>query len=127
MVKLSLPVTPSVNAMYRNVPKKGRVKSRVYRDWLRDADAHFLMQKRRIASVEGEYEVAIKLPKATRGDVDNRTKAVLDFMVSRGITADDRHCRKVSTERALDTWLCEVIVTAAVEKPIASVSATGVA
>ena len=107
-MNITLPVPPSVNTMFRNVPKIGRVKTRAYRQWLKEEDQHFLMQKRRIVAIAGEYEVSIKLPKTTRGDVDNRTKAVLDFLASREITEDDRNCRKVTIERTAETWLCEV-------------------
>jgi crossover junction endodeoxyribonuclease RusA len=123
-MNLTLPVPPSVNTMFRNVPKVGRVKTKAYRQWLKEADQHFLMQKKRLLVIAGEYEVSIKLPKTTRGDVDNRTKAVLDFLVSREITEDDRNCRKVTIERSADTWLCEVTITAVEPRP-ALVAAMG--
>jgi crossover junction endodeoxyribonuclease RusA len=113
MVKLSLPVPPSVNAMYRNVAGRGRVKTAAYKRWVRDADSHYLMQKPRLRPIVGEYELSIRLPKATRGDVDNRVKAVADYLVSREITADDRHCQKITVQRAADTWLCEVEIMGA--------------
>lgn len=123
-MNLTLPVPPSVNTMFRNVPKVGRVKTKVYRKWLQEADQYFLMQKKRIAEIRGEYEVSIKLPKTTRGDVDNRTKAILDFLASREVTGDDRNCRKVTIERSAENGLCEVTVTA-VETRAASVPAMG--
>jgi crossover junction endodeoxyribonuclease RusA len=123
-MNLTLPVPPSVNTMFRNVPKVGRVKTKAYRQWLKEADQYFFMQKRRIEAVAGEYEVEIRVPKTMRGDVDNRTKAVLDFLVSREITEDDRNCRKVTIERSADTWLCEVTITAVEPRP-ALVAAMG--
>lgn len=109
MIELRLPIPPSVNAMYRNVPKRGRVKTGAYITWLKLADAHFLEQKRGITPVSGPCEIAIKLPRC-RGDISNRIKAAEDYLVSRGITGDDRHNRKVSIERDESLTLCVVTI-----------------
>lgn len=109
-----LPVPPSVNDMYFNVRGRGRAKSQAYKQWITDADGYLLerAQLRGSPTIHGPYEVAIKLPAGTRGDVDNRTKAVLDYLVSRAITDDDKHCRRVSIERAA-VDCCEVWITTA--------------
>jgi crossover junction endodeoxyribonuclease RusA len=109
---ITLPVPPSVNAMYRNVMGVGRVKTREYKAWLKEADAYYLMQKSKLSTVTGQVIVAIKVPKGTRGDISNRIKAAEDFLVSRQITGDDRHNIKVSIERA-NVHQCEIEVTPA--------------
>ncbi len=97
---LRLPVAPSVNRLYTS--RGGRahthIKSAQYRDWLQDADNWYLTQRAKIRNYTptlGPYTVDIVVPK-TRGDPDNRIKATLDYLVKRGLTPDDRHCRRAT-------------------------------
>ena len=115
MIEIRLPVPPSVNALYFNLPKRGRAKTKEYKDWLANADSWYRAQMRKLGSVEpGPCVVEIRLPAKMRGDVSNRTKAAEDFLVSRLITADDRHNWKVSAERdASLTDHCVITVRAA--------------
>ena len=99
MIELRLPIPPSVNAMYRNVRGRGRVKTGHYRAWLADADKWLLTQRRGLGRVSGPCTVEIFVPASMRGDCSNRIKAAEDFLVSREITGDDRHNWKVSIER----------------------------
>jgi crossover junction endodeoxyribonuclease RusA len=118
IVTVSLPVPPSVNGAYRNVAGRGRVKSRSYKIWLRNADAIYLSQKREIKPVTGPCDLYIKIPASTRGDVSNRIKAVEDYLVSREITGDDRHNRKVTIERDESVTCCVVTITPADSRPV---------
>ena len=96
---INLPVPPSVNALYANRKGgrgPGRYKTATYKAWLANADTYYLAQKRRVDPVSGPAIVTIRIPANTRGDVSNRIKAAEDFLVSRGITNDDRHNHKVS-------------------------------
>ena len=110
---LTLPTPPSVNAAYRNVPGRGRAKTATYIEWMDEADAAFLQQQRSIRRVEGTYELAIRIPANTRGDISNRIKVCEDYLVSREITSDDKHNRKVSIERdeSLTDGFCVVTIT----------------
>jgi Holliday junction resolvase RusA-like endonuclease len=47
-----------------------------------------------------------------RGDIDNRSKGVIDFMVNMGLTPDDKHLWKVSIERNPNVPAGECHVTA---------------
>lgn len=96
-----LPIPPSVNRLY--YAKRGRPRTKEYRAWLAEADKWAMMQdlgrgtgKKRIS---GKYTATIVLPRI-RGDADNRIKATLDWLASRGITDDDRHC--IHAEAYLD-------------------------
>ena len=112
-MQINLPCPPSVNAMYYNRRRggggRGRIKSAKYRDWLRDADAYLMVQKRRLVPITGPYEVRIIVPRG-RPDLDNLNKAVIDFLVSRELTPDDKHCCKITTERDPELNYCRVIV-----------------
>lgn len=103
----------------------GRVKSKEYENWIRLADASFMQQKatsgelREHMRLRGDsfstFGVEIRMPKI-RGDLDNRIKAILDFLVRVGLTLDDRHARRVSIEEDLSLDR-ECVVTVAQRKP----------
>lgn len=115
---IRLPVPPSTNALYANRRRGkgyGRIKTSSYHRWTADADKWLLTQWQAIKphTVTGPCALAIRLPKI-RGDASNRIKCVEDYLVSRAITGDDKHNRKVSIE--IDERLssfCEVTVTPA--------------
>jgi len=57
-----------------------------------------MLQKRQLAApIRGPYRCGMIFPRTLKGDLDGRAKLVLDFMVSRGLTSDDKflqgiHC-----------------------------------
>jgi Holliday junction resolvase RusA-like endonuclease len=111
--RLVITPPPSVNALYAN-GKRGRYKTKAYKDWLAVAGRDYLAQMRKLEEVRGPYTVAISLPRGIRGDIDNRAKAAIDFMVSVGLTDDDRFCQKVTVTRDPSReYLCEIIVESA--------------
>lgn len=91
-----LPV--SVNAMYRNVKGKGRVKSQRYNTW-RNA-VNWQLASQNPYKVHGDVEVLIfvKRPDKRRRDCDNLIKACLDLLVSNALIEDDSQVEKVSIE-----------------------------
>lgn len=106
---ICLPVPPSVNAMYRNVARVGRVKSATYNEWLAEADACAIQQRKSIPKIEGPYKVTITIPRKTRGDIDNRGKAVLDWLASRAVTPDDQYCEDIRIKRGnIEDGFCHV-------------------
>lgn len=99
---LKLPLPPSSNNMFINVPRRGRIKSTAYKDW-RDKSALIVKSQARSQSpVNGPYSVSIHLPAKMRGDLDNRCKPVLDLLVAAQITDDDKHCQKIEISRSVD-------------------------
>ncbi len=109
MITLRLPVPPSTNNLFLNI-RRGRAKSKLYRDWLIEADKWLLMQKP-VLSVAGPCEIAIRVPTGGRSDLDNNLKAPLDYLVSRGVTGDDKNNQRVSIEASDQVDCCEVTVT----------------
>jgi Holliday junction resolvase RusA-like endonuclease len=106
VVALSLPVPPSVNALYRNVPRRGRVKTRAYRQWLNSAGWEIQLQRQ--GCIGAGFEVEITLPLKTRGDIDNRVKPTLDALTKFGVIRDDRDCRSITVRKG---DLSEMLVT----------------
>lgn len=97
---LRIPVPPSVNGAYVNKRGGGgRFKSNRYTAWIESANKHYMTQKRATKPVRGPYEAKIRLPQDMRGDVDNRTKLLLDYLVRLELTDDDKHCAKLTVER----------------------------
>lgn len=109
MITLVLPVPPSANDLFDGGRKtRRRFKSDRYKAWENEADGCLYQQKHGV--VVGKYIVEISLPEMMRGDIDNRAKGVVDFLVSRGITPDDKHLWRVSVERDpnMDAGWCHV-------------------
>ena len=96
MKTLRLPIPPSVNQAFANNKSgrgKGRYKTRSYKAWERLADG-WAMEAGQFRYgvrpfVSGPALIVIRLPITMRGDVDNRIKPTLDWLVSRGFTGDD--------------------------------------
>jgi Holliday junction resolvase RusA-like endonuclease len=87
---------PSLNGLFRNIPKRGRVKTKKYKAWIKQAGWELVMQ--RPSAVSGPYDLAIVVPK-TRGDLDNYGKAISDLLVTHKLIDDDVHARKIILSR----------------------------
>jgi Holliday junction resolvase RusA-like endonuclease len=94
-VKFALPVAPTSNNAWSN--RKGghgygRVRSSKYRRWLAQADRWYMVQHLgRLPKISPPFRCHLEFPRL-RGDLDGRIKLILDYLVSRKITPDDRHC-----------------------------------
>ena len=89
MITLSLPMPTSVNGMFSNVPGIGRVKTKRYAAWAKEAA--WLIRAQRPAAVKPPVSVLIELvPESRRKqDCDNRIKACLDALVTSGVLPGD--------------------------------------
>lgn len=112
-LRLRLPIPPSVNGMYVNVPGRGRVSSKALRDWKKDAGWRLQSQPRQ--QFAGPFRIMLYVPAAMRGDVDARLKAAIDLLVTHKITPDDRFAQSVSAERceAVPPGECLLIIESA--------------
>jgi Holliday junction resolvase RusA-like endonuclease len=103
MLKFSLPLAPSANNAFAN--RKGgtgfgRMKSARYRAWIKQADTYYMLQRLQTEpTITGPYTCRMVFPPKMRGDLENRSKLILDWMVSRGLTPDDKHLRGLTLER----------------------------
>lgn len=105
MQTLFLPLPPSANNAFVNRTKGkgyGRIRSARYRAWRRHADAMYTLQGLGACPILNvPYRCAMTFP-PFRGDLDGRAKLILDWLVSRQLTIDDRHCRKLELEKDFD-------------------------
>ena len=108
-VKLSLP--PSANKLFANVPGKGRVRTRAYTRWRRDAILSIFAQVPADRGIRGPVSLSLCVPSGMRGDLDNRLKAAIDALVASNRIDDDKHVQSILIVRGGDdagTVLVEV-------------------
>lgn len=83
-----LPFPPSVNNLFLNVSRGGRVKTAKYRAWEKEADAH---KPAGIVKLRGDVVAVYTFgrPDRRRRDVANLEKAVGDTLTRWGVLEDD--------------------------------------
>lgn len=94
---LTLPVPPSTNNLFMNVPGRGRIKSSEYNRWL--SDAGWLLKTQAWEKVCGHVAVTIRIPKKSKADIDNLIKPSLDLLVKHGVIDDDRFVDSIHISR----------------------------
>lgn len=91
---LNLPMPPSVNALYVNRSadgRKGRMLSKPYLAWRKEAEAALWLQKP-LVFFPGRVAIEARFGK-TKGlrDMDGNFKAIGDFLVRHDIIVDDNY------------------------------------
>lgn len=93
---------PSANACFRNAAGKGRVKTKVYTDWITAAAWDIAVQNP--GCVSGPYHLLVTVKRANlRKDLDNFIKPISDLLVTMGVVDDDRFCESISAQWS-DKW-----------------------
>lgn len=92
---VTLPMPPSANKLFANVPGKGRVKTKAYKTWRRNAILTIFAQVRADRRVGGPVALSMCTPSGMRGDLDNRLKAAIDALVKSNRIDDDKHVRSI--------------------------------
>ena len=106
-----LPLPPSLNQAYPTAKTGRRYKSASLTAWAENAGWRIKEQNPTPFKCE-IYSIELEVPRAMRGDIDNRLKAPIDLLVQLGIVPDDSKMRKVSCERRDDVsaGTCRVTV-----------------
>lgn len=101
-IVVDLPYPPSVNKIWRStaaISSKRVYLAPSYVLWKTHADALLMSErgwtKKRLA---GPFEIEIDLccpAKHPRGDLDNRIKAVLDYLQRAEIVSNDKYCQRL--------------------------------
>lgn len=96
---LNIPLPPPLSACFNNVPGRGRVPSKRYRQWQESAKTELYAQlwsQRRLTNWHPPYFVdAVKVeyfiarPDRRRRDLDNLGKALCDILKKCGVLNDD--------------------------------------
>ena len=111
MIRFTLPRPISVNAMYRNVPGKGRVKSALYKAWLQTAMAEIMVQRVGQPMPHRPVTIMITLPDSHgRADCSNYIKSVEDALVKMAVIVDDndKYIRRVTAQIGAPEGTCIV-------------------
>lgn len=97
-ISLVLPMPPSVNGAYRNVPGLGRVKTKEYKSWA--TEAAILMKLQARGSIEGAYAIHVEIdrPDKRRRDLSNLLKVLEDTIVANGLVEDDSLCERIKMQ-----------------------------
>src|SRR5215217_253324 len=115
MIVLDLPIPPSSNNLFMNLPKgRGRARTSEYFSWQIEAGLH--IQSARQKPLEGPVCVFLRVPENGRRDLDGYWKPILDILVKHRLIPDDRN--KIVRELHA-VWdkveSCRVTVTKAME------------
>lgn len=116
MTTLFLPFPPSVNGMFNG--KSRRFKSDGYKSWLKEAKIDLDIAKYKAGfswkNYKGKVEVhmLLRAPDKRVQDVDNRIKAVLDFLVTHKVIEgdDSRYVRGISAYWCDDVGMAGCVV-----------------
>jgi Holliday junction resolvase RusA-like endonuclease len=93
---ITIPLPPSVNALYRNLPGKGRVKTQAYKDWA--GRAGWILKSQNPQPVPGRVVIVLSVERnSAASDIDNRSKAVLDLLVDQKIIKNDNLVTALAT------------------------------
>ena len=94
-VSYRLPFPLSVNNLFFNAGRRGRVKTTRYQTWLREVGV--ALKQQGIAKVEGQVSIKLLIirPDRRRRDLDNYIKCVLDALVLNGAMGDDSLVEKI--------------------------------
>lgn len=86
---LTVPAPPSVNKLFKNLPGRGRAKTKDYRDWVLEAAVE--LRGQRCKRISGPVVLMISVERDNQAaDIDNRVKAIADFLVQPGLRKDAR-------------------------------------
>ena len=115
MTMLRLPLPPSVNALYANMPGKGRVRTKRYLTWLNAAGWAIKQTKPKPKKIKGNYSLWLYCERPDRRcrDLGNTLKAIEDVLVQHGIIADDSLAADIHLYWAGTGYECEVQIEAA--------------
>lgn len=81
---LTIPAPPSVNKLFKNLPGRGRAKTKDYRDWVMEAAVELRGQGAKRVSGPVVIMISVQRDHAA-ADIDNRVKALMDFLVQPGL------------------------------------------
>jgi Holliday junction resolvase RusA-like endonuclease len=107
-MNITLPIPPSANNLFINVPGRGRVMSTEYRQWRKCALSEIAIYG--IGSMAKPYGVHIRANVNHRRDIDNLAKPILDALVEAGVIIGDQWVDTVRIDRDGAVSACSVEV-----------------
>ena len=84
---IDLPLPPSVNQLFANAGKRGRVRTPKYDAWT--VEAGWALARQHPGCVSGRYALEIYIQADARFDLGNAEKALSDLLVRHCVVQDD--------------------------------------
>ena len=98
MIRLVLPMPPSVNSAYANGGnKRGRHKTPAYVAWERLAGVG-IKDSHRLALGSYSLSICLRRPDKRGRDLGNYEKVVSDLLVAHGVVKDDSLCERLTMQ-----------------------------
>lgn len=114
LFRAAIPMPPSLNHAFANVPGKGRVRSKAYKAWAEEAG--WMIKARKNGTVLGPVSVTLDIcpPNKRAMDLDNRLKPALDLLVDCGVLSDDSNkiVKAVSAREVSEGPACTITIEA---------------
>ena len=103
-ITVCFPLSPPLSALYANVPGRGRVLSKRYKEWTSTCLQIVRDQMDDWQCLESPYTLLVSAERPPRrSDISNRLKAIEDLLVKAGIVLDDHLCHDIRIR-----WVPEV-------------------
>ena len=85
--RITLPLAPSINALFGQAPGRKRYPMPAYKAWIEEAG--WLLKQSHPPRYPGQIWLAITYPDSGRLDLDNRIKMYPDLLKKHGVIVDD--------------------------------------
>lgn len=109
---ITLPFPPSLNNLFANVAKRGRVRSERYRQWANAAGWELKSAKPQKVSGPVALTILLGKPDRRKRDLDGLSKAPIDLLVEYQVIEDDSLVQRLTLAWAPITG-CQITVEAA--------------
>lgn len=116
-MNLILPFPPTTNNLFRNVRGKGRVPTKRYEQWMKQAMQELMVQQPERLVGFVSVDLGFGRPDKRRRDLDNLLKAVLDALVKFAVIEDDSKIIAISAR-----WLKETPAQTFIDVRLASLT-----
>ena len=118
MIKIILPLPPSVNRLWRTTKGGGMYRSNKYTEWRTAAIWQTSVQVRS-QTIPGKFKATFHFvrPDKRRRDLDNLIKAAMDVVVSTKLVEDDHLCEWLEARWVDEGPQCLIMLEAIGESP----------
>ena len=108
---ITLPeVPPSVNALYFNLKRGGRAKTKKYAEWIKLCQ-YVIKPPPKPITCPVRVSYCITRPSKRKMDVENRIKGISDLLVKSGVLADDSQIVDLRIHWATEPQISPVEIT----------------
>jgi len=98
MIELTVEFPPSVNRLWRAVPGRGVIKSKIYREYMEKN--LWIIKQQSTGKITGKYIISFEAsrPDKRKRDLDNLIKPLSDLLVQSMVVECDSLCEELSAK-----------------------------